>query len=280
MSGRPDQRMRPAGPAGDGARSPRHPLHVPAGDWRRGRVPALALAAALGCSAGIASSGLNGIQPGTAATTGDRRCGVALLPASLPPVNAILDSAAVTTALLSESSEPDPTVLSVGFLRTGHPRPVRVLSPRLPTPASRNVQQVIAARLRAQRPAPAWGVRILIQAGPVPRMSLQRSSYCEPARRPGPRVVTSQRMSLSDVPNPSSLPAELAAARACRVRLALDTTGTVIDARIVRSSGSRFVDDLALDVAHSANLLPALLDDHPIDGWTEFESCRAPIRSR
>lgn len=234
----------------------------------------LALAVTISCATATTFSALDGIQPGTAVPTGDRRCGAAVLPVSLPPVDSVLDSAAAAAAFAADSNAPDQALLSVAFLRTGHPRPVHSLPQLIPVPGLDHAERIVNAALRAQRPGSAWGVRILVKVGPPARLSVERSSYCEPGHYLGTvRVthVTHTVMRGSDIAN---LQAELAAAEPCTVRFTLDTLGTSVEARIVKSSGSRFMDDLALDGAGSARYLPALLDGFPIDGWVEIESCR------
>lgn len=129
--------------------------------------------------------------PATAAA--QRHCSPSLIPAELPSVDAIVDSAAIVEILAGSGAE--------GVLRFSIVADVGE-SPRVfPHGASSSATEWLTPRIQsalrdAPKPIVAWGVRLAAAAGPSPALTLERSEYCRPQAIPGSasratiRVVT------------------------------------------------------------------------------------------
>lgn len=204
----------------------------------------------------------------------ERLCQPAQIPNNLPPVDAVLDTAAFGARIGSVASEADstPYLLSLLFAEGGVAATVRLLAPAVddsPLP------EAVRATIRPQRPGP-WGLRLRVTPGPPLALAVQRSVYCPPApdtaSGPGGEKVATFGARPGDWPTPAGEKASQ------RIRLAakvtLSAAGTVVQVQLTRRSGVKQLDDWFVSGLQAAQYLPALLDGLPIPSWYRTNGTR------
>lgn len=99
-------------------------------------------------------------------------------PAEMPPVSAVLDSAAVVARL---HAWPDGSVIiALGFDPSGRTDRARVIDRRLPAGIADSVQAVVVAHLRSPPAPEGWGARLFASTGSSAALALGRREVCPP----------------------------------------------------------------------------------------------------
>lgn len=201
---------------------------------------------------------------GQAAAERERVCQAAELPKILPPIDAVLDTAAFRSLIGGVAARPEstPYVASVLFGARGEVAAVRLLGPAENDPA---ITEAFRASVRPQRHPGPWGVRLRVTPGPPLAVEVDRSVYCPPAPatesdRPGAgdgtlRVGTEGRL---------ARPSER---RRLEATVMLSEAGRVVDVKLTRRSGMTQFDDFFVSALQAAQYLPALFDGFPIPSW-------------
>lgn len=147
----------------------------------------------------------------------------------------------------------DTVELSIRYDAEGRLTWVQTLASTMDTQRVVELSRLVRAAVEEDGPQD-WGVRIRFVAGAVD--TVRPSVICDPVRadrgpvRTPPPMGTSREL------------AELYSAlgRSFRVEVALDERGWVLDVRLPHSSGSRLLDQHALDAARASSYEPKLHD--------------------
>jgi hypothetical protein len=185
----------------------------------------------------------------------------------LPPVSAVLDTAALTrgmTALLRDADlERGDAVLTLWFQEDGKNMRRQLLTHELPPAVADSVQKLVFASLHAapRRQLP-WGARLRVEMQPEAHYTLQPREHCPP--RPRSRVLE------SDIAGYLGTGARYRDGRRERVVLMEVTVhplGYVLDARVVRGAPSGGSMELTLrDHLRQFSFYPASIDGVPVQG--------------
>ena len=198
------------------------------------------------------------------------QCGPAPFPLELPPLDSVLDTAAVAVALrANELSKPVVLALRLGALETT-PR-VRVIQTKAPRDIADRAAAAVDAALR---PVPAdlsWAFRVKIDVDRDLVFSLERSRVCG-AIPPRPEVRTATQTVRADELQEIRREADEAAARyrAMRHRVLVAADGRVLAVELMRSSGDGVRDASGADRWKRAVFKPTKLDDVPVTAWVEL----------
>lgn len=224
---------------------------------------------ALGCAGAHARTGL---QPATIESAARERCRAAELPRTLPPVNSVVDSAALVARLAGRSATAGSTetVVSLSFGRDGAVQRVVQLIRGENADGATATARMVRALARSHAPDSAWDVRLHIAGGAQPRLSVGRAQFC-------PAVV-----------DESSLPAggeiivsdeqwrEMKHAQTYVLRLLIGLNGKVETVRLTQSTGYVYTDHDVIKDAEDERWHPALLDGAPVEAWHVIHG-RRPI---
>lgn len=103
----------------------------------------------------------------------------AFQPLQLPPVSALLDSAAILGEL---RARPEGSVLlALTFHPSGRAERARVIDRRMPASTADSIGALVMRELRAPTSEEAWGARLLASTGPSATLALARREVCPPA---------------------------------------------------------------------------------------------------
>ena len=97
----------------------------------------------------------------------------------MPPVSALLDSAALVTEL--RSRPPGSVLIALMFDSLGRTERAQVIDRRMALRAADSVRALIATHLRAPRTTEGWGARLLASTGDSAALALGRRELCPPA---------------------------------------------------------------------------------------------------
>lgn len=206
---------------------------------------------------------------------GDRECAEAEEPDPLPPLAQLADSAALADAVAGISTpemERRYALYSLHYGEGGSLDWVARLRTNLPADARGGAVEALLPHLEREQPGEGWTVRLALTFGPAPRFLVGRSRVCpavraeDGIRRTGIIVQRSSGPGIPPLP-----PRELRTTRPYRLRVKVSPAGRALDVRVLRSSGTRFVDEEASDAAKAASYLPELHDGIPVLGWFELE---------
>lgn len=185
------------------------------------------------------------LAPGTALA--QRDCRASLLPAELPAVDALVDSAAVAALLATSGIE---GVLRFAIVADAGTAPrVFPIAGGAASPASTWLTPRIEASLRpGQRSTTAWGVRLVAAADSITVLALERSEYCRAQARPGGtttlRVV---RRSGSPPPRPAVYSFHVSSSGTVSRVSFLQPSDRDIETQIRRTAMSRRYDPARID---------------------------------
>jgi hypothetical protein len=102
----------------------------------------------------------------------------AFQPRELPPLSALLDSAAVASEL---RRRPDGSVLiALGFEASGRTVRARVIDRRMPLTTADSIRALVEQHLRAPRSEESWGARLHASTGESASLALGRREVCPP----------------------------------------------------------------------------------------------------
>ena len=196
------------------------------------------------------------------------RCIDLPLPAQLPPLDSVLDSATVATELrLAGVSKPVLFGLRIGALATTPS--VRVLDAKVPASLADTARRIIEAALR---PIPAdrqWAFRLRVE-GSEPRFQLERSRLCAgspPLRdvRSGVATVTADQLAQMR----REIEDNKRKRGAMRHRVFADALGRVVTVELVRTSGDAQMDANEAETLQRRRFAPTKLDGLPVAAWIE-----------
>lgn len=103
----------------------------------------------------------------------------AFQPLQLPPVSALLDSAAILGEL---RARPEGSVLlALTFHPSGRAERARVIDRRMPASTADSIGALVMRELRAPTSEEEWGARLLASTGPSATLALARREVCPPA---------------------------------------------------------------------------------------------------
>ena len=205
-----------------------------------------------------------------------RSCPPATAPARLPDVAAVVDVEALRAALapvFAETPAAGDMIFSVRFRKDGQSEWIRAVGDDADEGIRPAVGRLIASHLRSPGASPEpWSVRLKVIPADTVQFQVSRSEVC-PVEPIELRIVGLQGslMQGSDM-------AELRRATPYTVRVDVSATGTIVGVDLVRRSGSRIVDDMAIETANASKFRPALVDGIPVAGRFEFSS-RTRVRS-
>ncbi|NIM52949.1 MAG: TonB family protein [Gemmatimonadales bacterium] len=196
-------------------------------------------------------------------------CAPARFPATLPTLDALVDSAAVLPQLArSGPRDVPPSVLALRFDGDGVAAPVAVLDTHLPREEADSLAVLIASHLRPQRPGQLWGVRLHVSHATLPALSIHRSEFCPP-KPTGPVI----RVPFQFEGTPEDLE-DFRRAGPYHVVALVSSAGAVDIVRLVRSSRSNIMDRLALESVRQLRFEPARLDGAPVPAWFDVRSSK------
>ena len=99
-------------------------------------------------------------------------------PREMPPLSAVLDSAAVAARL---HAWPDGSVIiALGFGPSGRAERARVIDRRMSAVTADSVQALVVAHVRGLPSAEGWGARLLASTGSAAALALGRREVCPP----------------------------------------------------------------------------------------------------
>lgn len=127
------------------------------------------------------------------------QCSQSRVPAEMPAVDAVVDSAAIAALIAGSGAE---GVLRFSIVSdAGSPPRVYPIVGEAASPASEWLTPRIEAALRPlKRSSAAWGVRLVASADSAPVMLLERSEYCRAQLKPSATRATVQVVRRSDSP--------------------------------------------------------------------------------
>ena len=241
-------------------------------------VAVLFASALLASSAGAAVSSGGAPSPSDTGRSQGRACPIATTPARLPDIATLLDVDAFLLALAAEpidTAAADRMVFSIRFSPNGEREWVQALGDPGDAAQRARLQRLIAAHLKQQTAATEpWALRLQIRPGDSAQLSLAHSEVCPVEIIPGRATNAGGSLGLLDREEME----ELRRARPVEVTVEVSPTGQVLAAELRRRSGSRILDDEALNRARDSKYRPALVDGFPVTGRFVLGS-RTRVRS-
>jgi TonB family protein len=226
----------------------------------------MAAACAPFASAADESSRLSDTRPES-----ERGCRGAGAPRELPSVDAMVDSAAVSgqlARLWSQAGQPAGHVLlAMRYDEDGTNVRRDVMEHRVTDALADSVQRLVFATRRTAQPAEReWGVRMRVDLGARPVLRVARSQECraEPVQRGDPALAGTYS-GWGDIRD-SAPPPTMAEGGLVWVRVALDESGRVTDARVERSAARVFANQRLLQYVRMIAFNPATVDGYPVPG--------------
>lgn len=195
-----------------------------------------------------------------------RVCRVVEVPAKLPPAAALVDSAALSAALLelgtTEQAASGYAILSLTYDRFGSNVRRTVIEHDLAQPAADSLQKLVFAHRRALGATEhEWGVRLRMDIGEDVQMRVGRQEYC--MARPRDRTVLSPFDAMSAQYQGPGIRDET-----IWVRVYLDPVGHPYGLRVERGMVSAAVENQLLQYVRTLSFEPALADGIPVSGST------------
>lgn len=194
-------------------------------------------------------------------------CADTKYPPQLPPPNVFVDSVHAIADLGAFVAPGKSMVFSVVFNEDDSVAKVRPLNKDDAAAAVSLTNYV-----RRETPVEAlWAFRVRIVGGDAPSLTLERSQYCPPRPRSGGDHAYAARMRASyqvvRSGNPRPIPSEPSiepVGPRIPVEALISTDGTVVLARVVKSSGDTLTDEWVLRDLKHRKFEPAKLDGQPI----------------
>jgi TonB family protein len=247
----------------------------------------LPMAALLACAACSTATG-SGAAPGRAdllsdaPRRADRPCRPSAFPAELPAAAVLVDSAALSAAatdLWRRAGSPRGHVLlAMGYDLTGLNVRRDLIEHRLPAPLADTLQELVFAHRRSLQPAAReWGVRLRIDlGGEIPVLRVGRREVC-PARPHDGEVARYGGFGgtgFGDVRDRTRVAGTFAGGGTVWVRVALDASGNVTEARVERTMdrpvGRSAWESRVLSYVRTISFVPATEDGWPVPTQLSF----------
>jgi hypothetical protein len=105
-------------------------------------------------------------------------CYADIQPRELPPVSAVLDSAALVAELRARA--PGSVLIALMFDSLGRTERAQVIDRRMAFGAADSVRALVLLHLRGPRNAEGWGARLLASTGDTAALALGRRELCPP----------------------------------------------------------------------------------------------------
>lgn len=164
-----------------------------------------------------------------------QKCDVSAVPAVLPSIETLLDTAAMPSYLEQGNLQDatGSTLFSVRFDSAGRPVRVRVIESTMPQRLSSTLQQAVASAIQAQSSRSAFGVRVRIDLAPAPRYRVGRSETCPP-------VLNHNGTRPDAPPHPGDISDRVVEKRVQEVRFTVlvAADGTVLAAKLATGIGN------------------------------------------
>jgi hypothetical protein len=243
---------------------------------RRTAPAALALLLAGACASapgGEPAGGPAGFLAGVRARDG-RLCRPARTPEPLPAPADLLDEPAfraeAARAWHGAGRPAGHVVFSLRYDEHGLNVHRAVIESTVPAPLADSLQKLVFA-LRRELPAAEreWGVRLKVEPGDEPALSVARRQVCAPIPRDGgDRLLAASGISMREELFPRMGPTTAGEESVVWVRVRLDTGGNVTDARVERTLLRGSWETRILSYVRSIPFLPATEDGYPVPSET------------
>jgi len=185
-----------------------------------------------------------------------RDCRPAQTPHELPAASALVDSAHAIADLAPFSRAGRPMLFSLIYNEDDSLPHVRPLDK-----ADAIAAVLVMRALRPQPPSEIWAIRVRVQEGQNPMLTLERSTYCPPVPDSTPMVIVPNVTSF-DLQHRDRVPIENL--RIDELEMLVSAEGEVLVVHLIGSTGVKAFDDqLTRDLKHR-RFHPALLDDLPM----------------
>lgn len=184
-----------------------------------------------------------------------RDCRPTHTPDQLPAASALVDSAHALTDLAAFSRSDRAMVFSLVFNEDDSLPSVR------PLDKTDAIAAVFVLRaLRPQPPSEKWAVRMRVQGGATPALTVERSIYCPPVFDSTPVFIA---------PNIAKIDLQNAGIRSGVLRLdgydvLVSDEGKALAVHLIGTTGVKALDDQFTRELKELRFHPALLDDQPV----------------
>ncbi|HLZ46363.1 MAG TPA: hypothetical protein VKQ05_11860 [Gemmatimonadales bacterium] len=184
-----------------------------------------------------------------------RDCRPTYTPDQLPVASAIVDSAHALTDLAAFSRSDRPMLFSLVFNEDDSLPSVR------PLDKTDAIAAVFVLRaLRPQPPSEKWAVRMRVQGGANPALTIERSIYCPPEPDSTP-VFFNPNITRTDLQNAGIRSGVL---RIDGYDVLVSDEGRAVAVKLIGSTGVKALDDQLTRELKELRFHPALLDDQPV----------------
>lgn len=240
---------------------------------RTRRLPLAAAALLLAGGCATLHNGDAEVPAGSGASFDIRRCRAAGYPAQLPAAAQLIDAGrfqADAGRLWAAAGRPaGHAVFSIRHDVEGAQVRRAVLQSTLPAALTDTLQKLLFAYRRETAPARAeWGVRLRLDAGETPALSVARGQECTPRprdweyRTAGSMFDVRQGQGTGVANVPATDPDVV------WVHVRLDADGHVTDARVESTSRRGMWDQRVLNYVRTLEFVPAMDDGEPVPGET------------
>jgi hypothetical protein len=246
---------------------------------RRPLLPMAALLACAACSAVTAAAPARATLLSEAPAALDRPCRPSAAPAELPAAAALVDSAALTAevaqAWRQAGSPHGYALLAMAYDEDGRNVRRDLIEHRLPQALADSLQKLVFAHRRAMDAAPqGWGVRLRMDlGGEQPVLRVGRREVCTAqARDPAVEGYGAYGGTpFGDVRERTATPGVLPAGNGTVwVRVALDASGHVTEARLERTMARGSWENRVLSYVRAIRFVPATEDGWPVPAQLLF----------
>ena len=191
-----------------------------------------------------------------------RNCHPTAWPKKLPALSAVVDSAALWTALGAAAPADSGTILFSIIYRLKEAPIIRVLEPETPSPFAVSLSEVVGGALRVLGPPEPRALRLRVRPGAAATARIERSVYCPP--QPTGEFIwrTSTRVRLERGDRlPTGRTAQLEA------QWTVTALGNMANLQVIRGSGIRELDESIFAGIQQRAYRPALLDGLRVASW-------------
>ena len=208
----------------------------------------------------------------------DRSCRIAEQPTVLPPVDELVDSAALHGAIEplrnAEGFSPGHVLLSMAYDRFGSNIRRAVIEHTVSQSVADSLQRLIFSHRKTAATGEEWGVRLRIDLTDSLRFRVGRRELCPPMLRN--RAIASPLGDIAggrDRFEPSAGGSGVATGTESTVwvRLLIAPDGSVADARFDRGIPSRIGEERLLNYVRMLDFEPALDDGIPVPDWLDLQ---------
>ena len=243
------------------------------------RIQTYGLAALLitaACAAGTSTADRSTTFLSAAPAPQGRICNPAANPATLPPADAVVDSAAVVRGARPGAGESGGYALfSLQFDNQGRVVAFHAIESTLAPDRKTTIEQLTLNHVRVQPAGDPWSVRLKVTSDSTTRLQVGRSELC-PAVVNGMLDLSTGTSTISSSSrggrgrSGASAPTGSASVAMPQFSVLVDTTGHVLDLRMTQSSGQNDLDQRAESGLREKGFRPTLLDGAPIIAWTRW----------